>query len=268
MEPGLAEVARTLASGLLPGVGYVHRHPDPLRVRHATDRDGAPLLLAPAGGELDAALQSPRGETGVAMVLRVDDVAPVAWAPWRGRLWLAGWVRRLEGAATRAAADEYAELTPTGDLLNVGRGHALYRMEVVDARLARAGRLLEVDLADFRRARPDPSCRHERDLLAHLAAHHAGELTDLVTWLTGRPARAGWRAVRLDRYGLILARPRTWRRPQRIRVPFPRPAGDVTDLARILHPMLCTGRSAGTAPADRSGPEAAAAGRCGILMKG
>jgi ribosomal protein S16 len=234
MEPDPAEVARTIASGLLPGVVHVRRYPDRLWVRHTIGADGMPLLLTRASGDLAAALLPEPGATDTAMVLCVDDVVPSAGAPWRGRVWLAGWARRLDGAAARSAAVEYARTSPTSDLLDVGRGHALYRMEVADVRLARDDRMVEVDVGEFRTARPDPLHREERQVLADLAAHHGGQITDLVIRFTGARSTGGWRAVRLDRYGLVLAGPGRRRGTQRVRVPFARPAEDVADVNRLL----------------------------------
>jgi heme iron utilization protein len=234
MEPDPAEIARTIASGLLPGVAHVHRYPDRLWVRHTVGVDGVPLLLTRAGGELAAALLPEPGATDTAMVLCVDDVVPSAGAPWRGRVWLAGWARRLDVVSARSAVIEYARTSPTGDLLDVGRGHALYRMEVADVRLARDDRLVEVDVDEFRTARPDPLHREERQVLADLAAHHGGQITDLVSRFTGARSPGGWRPVRLDRYGLVLAGPDGPHGTQRVRVPFARPAEDVADMGRLL----------------------------------
>jgi hypothetical protein len=86
MEPSQAEVARTLALGVLPAEAHVQGHQAGLRVRHATGADGAPLLLVPTAGEVATALRPVPGEVDTALVLRVDDVPPVAGAPWRGRL--------------------------------------------------------------------------------------------------------------------------------------------------------------------------------------
>jgi hypothetical protein len=234
MEPSQAEVARTLAWGLLPAQAHVSGHPAGLRVRHATGADGAPLLLARTAGDVATALRPAGGETHAALVLRVDDVVPVPGAPWRGRLWLAGWARRLDGDEARDAAVGYVRLDPTSDLLDVGRGHTLYRMEVADVRIGRAGRLVEVDVDDYRAAEPDPLHRYEGDLLAELAEYRGDQLVGMVSRHTGAPAAAGWRAVRVDRYGLVLAPRRGRCAVRRIRIPFPRPVDSVPSFAAIM----------------------------------
>jgi hypothetical protein len=206
----------------------------------------------PTAGEVATALRPVQGEGDTALVLRVDDVPPVAGAPWRGRLWLAGWARPLDGLAAREAAVEYVGLDPTSDLLDVGHGYTLLRMEVADVRIARRGRLVEVDVDEFRAAEPDPLHRYEPDLLADLGAHHADQLTDLVARCAGAPAAAGWQAVRLDRYGLVLAPRRGRCASRRLRVTFPRPVDGVPDLARTLHGILCHGDRVGQGPRSHS----------------
>jgi hypothetical protein len=110
------------------------------------------------------------------------------------------------------------------------------------------GRLVEVDVDDFRDAEPDPLHRYEADLLADLGAHHADQLTDLVSRCAGGPAAAGWHAVRVDRYGLVLAPRRGRCAARRLRVTFPRPVDSVPDLARTLHRILCHGDRVGQGP--------------------
>jgi heme iron utilization protein len=240
VPPSPAEVARTLAAGRLLGAAHAQGHRGGLRVRHATTAEGTPLLLTRATGDLAAALFPEPGETDRAVALSVDDVPPVCGAPSHGRLWLSGWARLLGGAEARAAADEYAAGNPTGDLLTVGRGHALYRMEVGEVRLARGDTLVEVDVDDYRQAQPDPLHADERVLLADLNDHHRQQLAQLVAVVTGAPAPADCRAVRIDRYGLLLV-PSTVDQPaRRVRIAFPRPARDLPDVATLVRPMLCT----------------------------
>jgi hypothetical protein len=150
VSTSLVEIARTLAAGRILGVVHVNGHRGPLRVRHATPADGTPLLLTRSTGTLAAALVPPPGECDTAVVLSVDGHRP----DLPGRLWLSGWAEPLGGARARAAALEYAEVNPTEDLLGVGRGHALYRVEVGEVRLAFGSSLVELDVDEFRAASP------------------------------------------------------------------------------------------------------------------
>ncbi len=148
--PHPAQIARTLAAGRLPGVAQVPYHSSPYRVRHATDQAGRPLLLCREGGRLDGAL-TPREGDDTAVVLAVGEV--------RGaRVWISGWATALEDIEARAAALEFAAVNPVSDLLDVGRGFRLYRMDVAEVRLeCPAGHLAEVDADDYAAAEPEPS---------------------------------------------------------------------------------------------------------------
>lgn len=150
MSSSLVEIARTLAAGHLLGVVHVNGHRGPLRVRHATPASGSPLLLTRSTGMLAAALVPPPGECDTGVVLSVDGRKP----DLPGRLWLSGWAEPLAGAEAREAALEYAAVNPTEDLLGVGHGHALYRVEVGEVRLAFGPNLVELDVDEFRDASP------------------------------------------------------------------------------------------------------------------
>ena len=247
MQPTHAEVARTLASGRLPGAAHVHRYRASHPVRHATLEDGTPLLLTRAGGELDTALRAvPAGEP-TRLILSVDDLPPAPGAPGHGRLWLSGRGRRLDGARARLAALGYARVNPVGDLLDVGSGdvgtgHVLYRMDVDEARLACGASLVEVDLDEFRAARPDPLHADERELLADLNGHHREQLARLAARVV-RGAGGDCRALRIDRYGLLLELSTADGPARRVRIGFARPVRDVPDLAALLHPVLSTRHS-------------------------
>ncbi|WP_212825748.1 hypothetical protein [Catellatospora sp. TT07R-123] len=122
----------------------------PFRVRHAVDSVGRPLLLVRGGGALDRALTPRDGDEDVAMVLMVGGD--------RGRVWISGWAAELDGLAARAAALEFAGINPVSDLLDVGRGFRLYRLEVAEVRLqCPAGHLTEVDVDDYAAAEPEVS---------------------------------------------------------------------------------------------------------------
>jgi hypothetical protein len=104
------------------------------RVPHAIDPQGRPLLLCRSGGALDRALTS-----NDAVVIRVAGAA--------GQVWISGWA---EPVVDRAAVLDFAAANPQGDLLDVGRGYGLYRIDVAEVRLQRAnGELVEIDVADY-----------------------------------------------------------------------------------------------------------------------
>jgi hypothetical protein len=235
MQPSPAEVARTLATGHLPAVAHVAYRPGPVPVRHVTDDHGRVLLLSPAGGALAAALRPRDCAGGTAVVLDISDVPPMAGSPVLGRVWVSGWATRLDGEEARAAALDYAAVDASGDLLDVGAGQVLHRMDVAEIRHERQGLLTDVDPDEFAAAAPDPLHRLEFDLIADLADHHVAELADYVRRQLGPAAGPGEpQVVRLDRYGFLV------RLGDRLaRLSFPRPVTDRHDLAHLLHPVLC-----------------------------
>ena len=267
MQPSPAEVARTLAAGHLPATAHVACRPGPFPVRHVADDHGRMLLLSPAGGALAVALRPQEGTDDTAMVLDIADVPPVAGSPSLGRVWVSGWARRLDGAEAREAALDYAAIDASGDLLDVGDGQVLHRMEVAEIRYERhrtmnllppdfgrtgsgpltgAGHrrprhvekspLIDVDPDEFAEATPDPLRTIEFDLLADLSDHHVEEMAAYVRRRLGPAAQPTGepRVVRLDRYGFVV------RLDERLaRMAFPRPVADRHDLAHLLHPVLC-----------------------------
>jgi hypothetical protein len=265
MQPSPAEIARTLAVGHLFGSLHVAYRPGPYQVRHATDGQGRVLLLVSIVSDLGLALRPICDSDDAAVVLDVRDLPPAAGAPSLGRVWVSGWARRLDGEESRRAALAFAEVDPTGDLLDVGTRFVLYRFDAAEVRLERAGRMIDIDPKEYAEAEADPLHRIERDLLADLADHHEAEIAGFIRRQLGShaaPAEAGGpppRVVRLDRYGLVVAfGPHA--SPYRARLAFPRPMRDHADLVRFLHPVICrrAGAVAGTpATLPAVGPGAA-----------
>ncbi|MDT5043865.1 MAG: hypothetical protein QOE51_4850 [Actinoplanes sp.] len=236
MQPTHAEIARTIAAGNLPAAAHIACRPGPFPVRHVTDQLGRPLLLAPARGALTTALRPLDGNNDSALMLDIADIPPIAGAPSLGRIWVAGWAKRLDGDEARAAALDYADADAAADLLDVGAGQVLHRMHVAEVRHERDGILVEIDPDDFAAARPDPLHRIEFDLLADLGDHHVDELGAYLRRRLGPAAAPGDepKVVRLDRYGFVV------RLGERLaRLAFPRPVADRHDLAHLLHPILC-----------------------------
>ncbi|GAA0518494.1 hypothetical protein Ade02nite_78050 [Paractinoplanes deccanensis] len=236
MQPTHAEVARTLAAGHLPGVAHIACRPGPLPVRHVTDANGRVLLLSPRDGAFAAALKPQEGNDDTAMVLDISDVPPMAGSPALGRVWISGWATLLEGDEARAAALDYADVDASGDLLDVGAGQVLHRMDVAEVRYERNENLVDVDVDDWAEATPDPLCRIEFDLIADLLDHHEAEMSAYVRRQLGSAfqPKAEPQVVRMDRYGFMV------RLDDKLaRLAFPRPVTDRHDLAHLLHPVLC-----------------------------
>ncbi|MGW4465863.1 DUF2470 domain-containing protein [Micromonospora sp. NPDC004704] len=267
MQPSPAEVARTLAAGRLAGTAYVANHPGPHRTRHVTDALGRVLLLVSVVDDLALALRPEPGTDDTALVLDVRDLPPAAGSPALGRVWISGWAALLEGAEARQAALDYADVDPTGDLLDVGGRFALYRFEPAEVRLERDADTIHIDPAEYGAAEPDPLHHLERELLEDLADHHQSEIAEFVLRQLGEPAarhRSGPppRVVRLDRYGFVVMLGEPGSR-YRARLAFPRPVRDHADLVQLLHPVLWPTRHApiaGLSPAEPNSAEASPAG--------
>ncbi|MDG4765381.1 DUF2470 domain-containing protein [Solwaraspora sp. WMMD406] len=240
MQPSPAEIARTLAAGRLPGTVHVACRPGPHAVRHATDPMGRILLLAGADDRIAGALRPVDSAADTAVVLDVTDVPPVAGSPTLGRVWVSGWVSALDGPEARMAALDFADVHPTGELLDLGRGSTMYRMEVAEIRLERCGAMTDVDPDEYAAAEPDPLGTIEPELLADLADHHQPQMTAFIRrQLRDAGHRSRYddpRVVRLDRYGFVVA---LGPNGPRARLAFPTPVGDRAELARLLHPVLC-----------------------------
>jgi hypothetical protein len=229
MKPSPAEIARTLTRGRLPGRLQPAGHAAPLALAHATDRTGRPLILLPGGDQVEA---------GAGATLTVVDVPPLPQAPSLGRVRVEGRVHRLADEDAAAAVHVFAEANPVAGLLDVGRGASLCRIDVTRVRLDRGPTMVDVDLAGYAAAEPDPLHELERDLLADLAGHHRAQIESYLRCLlalTGRPARIPPRPLRLDRYGFLvdIGEPDRW-----VRLSFHRPVHCRHDLAHLLHPVL------------------------------
>jgi hypothetical protein len=236
MQPTHAEIARTLGAGHLPASAHVADRQGPFPVRHVTDAHGRVLLLSPRDGALARALHTAEDADETPLVLDIADVPPIAGAPSRGRVWIAGWATLLIGDEARRAALDYADTDPDGDLLDVGDTQVLHRMHVAEIRYEHDGALFDVDPDEYAQVSPDPLRAMEFDLIADLTDHHTAEITAYIRHRLGPLANLpeAPAVVRLDRYGFLV---RIGDRPARF--PFTRAVKDRHDLARLLHPVLC-----------------------------
>ncbi|GAB3426285.1 hypothetical protein [Flindersiella endophytica] len=253
MRPSAAEVARTLARGPLRGSLRIALGTRLKDVQHAGDSSGRPLVLAKDGSPLAAALPLP-GAPGPTALLYVQDVPPVDGAPSLGAVRIAGRLRRLSEAEVAAAKLEFADANPANDLLDVGHGATIGRLEVERVQLEPSDWLVhdaglhrpihDLDLDAYRTAPADPLHAIERDLLLDLSDHHTAQIESYLRCAlsaAGLACVAAPRTVRVDRYGFTAATgapessppDRRW-----VRVAFARPVRDHRDLAALLHPLL------------------------------
>jgi hypothetical protein len=253
MRPSAAEVARTLVRGPLRGSLRIAFGTRLTNVQHACDSAGRPLVLAKDGSPLAAALPLP-GVAGPTALLYVRDVPPVDGAPELGAVRIAGRLHRLSDAEEAAAKLEFADANPATDLLDVGHGATIGRLEVERVQLEPSEWLTsnsgfsrpihDLDLAAYEAAQPDPLHTIERDLLLDLSDHHTEQIESYLRCAlsaAGLVCEAAPRTVRIDRYGFTAdsgVADRRW-----IRVAFTRPVRDHRDLATLLHPLLFHSRT-------------------------
>jgi hypothetical protein len=220
-------------------------------VTHVTDRMGRILLLLPDDSPVDRALRPVAADGDAVAQLVVADRQPVSGSPWRGRVTISGWATRLSGVAAHRAAMDFADVNPLGDLLDVGRGSVLYRLDLAEIEWTTPGydaedtepdglRRVDVDVDAFLDAEPDPFGADEPKLLADLADHHTDLLEELCAQARAAtiPGASNARALRLDRYGLTLGvdvgGEERW-----IRAGFRYPIADLRELAEVFHLLAC-----------------------------
>ncbi len=218
-----AERARTVAARAAAALCVAGREPArPLA--HATTASGQVLLLVSASGEAAATVEA-SPDRDVSALLMVSDRAPVPLRdPVRGQVWLSGWLTPVPERDLRAAALQFAEVRPAGDLLDVGASTTLLRLDLAEVVLREGERCTEVGPADFAAARPDPLLAVETRMLTHVDRCHPEVLQGIAGLLpagTVGPEDVV-RPLGLDRLGYRLRVERPGGHTD-VRVPFPRP---------------------------------------------
>ncbi|GAA2434165.1 DUF2470 domain-containing protein [Actinomadura vinacea] len=265
-RPTAGERARTLAYGVADGVLAVPGVPYAPVPAHATDENGRPLLLLPAGS---AAVKALRGEPDLPATLRISDVAPIPLADRvRGRAWLHGWVTEPEGDERRAAAVRLSRLHPRPELLDIGResesdaarAWTVLALEVAEVEIRDGWGAATLEPEEYEAAVPDPFVAIEAGMLSHLDECHRGELVTMLLRLnelaaavsgSGVPGVAAGhdpvvRPLALDRYGMWVRcfSPRPdGADPVDLRVVFGEPVSDVHGLRRVYRRLFMGVRS-------------------------
>jgi hypothetical protein len=205
--PSAAERARSIAvrggTACLVGTGAPQASP---LVHHVHADGSAALLLADVDPVLAAVRSAPGGD--LAAMLELTDHAPVDLRePVRGLLWITGRLWLPDPDAARRHALQIADVRPDPDLLLLGHGATLVRLEPGSAVLSDAEGTAALAPVDLAAVRPDPFCCYEQHWLAHLEQAHPEVLTALRRHLP--PALRDLRDARLrplgmDRCGLRL----------------------------------------------------------------
>lgn len=259
--PTDAERARSVVarggSAFLVGTGAPRTAP---LVHHVRADGSAVLLLDDDDPVVDRIRKAPGAE--FAAMLELTDHAPVELRePVRALLWVTGRLWLPDPEAARRVALQVADVRPHPELLQLGHGATLVRLDPSSAVLSDAegsAALAPVELAG---ARPDPFCRYEQHWLAHLEESHPEVLIALARHLPPRLRElrgARIRPLGVDRCGLRLrvegpagaATPRT---DHDVRLAWQEPATTVDEL-RVQMGLLvgCPFQGTGASAADAS----------------
>jgi hypothetical protein len=236
--PGAAEWARTLSAGVVPGalrLSPVGAGRSDFRVRQLTAPDGDVTLLVGDGTPLDRYLRGESLDDSPA-VLDVLDVPPGQFRLPRARLCLTGWVQAMPLGEQRDLAACVAAARPVGELLSIGAGATLYRLDLAEICVTTAGGVVTVAPEEFAAARPDPMYEAEDEIVAHLTAFHRDRMIAYALRHLPADEAAELRDVGvagLDRHGLDLqcATPLGYRM---LRATFGAPVDDPDGFARRL----------------------------------
>ena len=113
------------------------------------------MVLVRDGDDLPAALARAGDPSDPTVLLTVVDAPPTDDAPSLGRATVVGRLRPLPADALALAAVEFADANPDPDLLDVGRGIGIHRIEVDAVRLRTTHADHLVPLDDYIAADPE-----------------------------------------------------------------------------------------------------------------
>lgn len=208
--------------------------------------DGSVVLTVPADGLL-AATVTAAGTGGVAAMLELTDLAAL---PLRERVralvWFRGRLHEVPPARVPAMLDLVASEHPHPALLQVNArsGHdeteppyTLVRLEIESVVVADATGAESVPVGALLDARPDPFCAMESHWVQHMESAHRDLVDRLASRLPMTLRHGHVRPLGLDRYGVQLRVERE-DGDHDVRLPFSKPADDVTSLSRAIRTLL------------------------------
>jgi hypothetical protein len=208
-------------------------------VHHVRANGSAVLLVEDHEPVLGVIRAAPGGEFSA--MLEIADHAPVDLRePVRGLLWITGWLHIPDPDPARRIALQVAEVRPHPDLLRLGHGATLVRLDPGSAVLSDAEGSVALTPVDLAAARPDPFCLYEGQWLAHLEEAHP-DVFDVLALHLPPPLRdlrdARLRPLGMDRCGLRL-RVETPGRDHDVRIAWPEQATTVGALHVQMHRLL------------------------------
>ncbi len=206
--------------------------PSPVTMVHLFD--GQAFLLI--GTDTAAMEATGRTGEGVAAMVEVTDCAPIELRePVRSLIWLNGVLHRVPADLERDLAMEIALDHPADELLDLGHGYSMLRLQLSGAVIATAAGAASVSAEELTRATPDPFWENEADWIAHLDSEHS----DLVVQMSRRlptTLRSGRvRPLGIDRFGIRFRIEAD--SDSDVRLAFDRPVTDVIELSKALRAL-------------------------------
>ncbi|WP_219416628.1 DUF2470 domain-containing protein [Pseudonocardia nigra] len=257
--PTDAERARSVAarggSASLVGTGEPAAAP---LVHHVRADGSAVLLLADEEPLLERIRTAGDGE--LPAMLELTDHAPVDLRePVRALLWITGRLRIPGPDIARRLALQVADVRAHPDLLLLGHGATLVRLDPGSAVLSDAEGTAALAPVDLAAAQPDPFCRYEQHWLPHLEEAHGDVFAALARHLPqalrdDRTARV--RPLGVDRCGLRL-RVETAGRDHDVRIAWERGVATLEELRTQMQLLVgCPHRGSALGRADGARPTA------------
>lgn len=174
---------------------------------------------------------------GIPAMVEITDCAPIDLRERvRSLIWLNGTAHAVPRNLERDLAMEIATDHPNGGLLDIGHGRSMIRLQVDNAVVASSAGAACVPAGDLAGADPDPFWEYEGEWIAHLDADHADVIGQLARKLPRELRNGRIRPLGLDRFG-IRFRVEGTEGDSDVRLPFPRPVTDVSELSRALRSL-------------------------------
>lgn len=197
-------------------------------------RAGGDVILAVPNNSVVSAFERQSTSTGVAAVLELTDLAPLALRePVRSLVWLRGELREVPEMLSRQLASAVAAEHPHPSLLDVGHSTTLLRLVLSSAVVADSTGAEPVETAALLAAEPDPFWEMETSWLQHLDEDHADLINQLARRLPPSLRQGRVRPLGIDRYGIRL-RIESEHGDNDVRLGFAQPVDDTMALSRAL----------------------------------
>lgn len=234
-RPSDAELVRTACMRVTDAMLAIEgSEPSPVTMVHLYDSQA--FVLVPTDSAASA-LAWQAGSSGLPAMVEVTDVAPIDLREQvRSLIWLNGTLHSVPSDLERDLACEIATDHPSPGLLDIGHGYSLLRLGLTSAVLANSAGAASVTSGELAQAIPDPFWEFEADWVAHMDSDHADLITALSNKLPVELRDGRVRPLGIDRFG-IRFRIEGTESDSDVRLSFPRPVNDVSELSKALRAL-------------------------------